>query len=580
MPPRRTLLAIATLLRRGLSSGVGGVGAVVDSKLTLDNINPAVLVTQYAVRGELVQRASAIQESNFAEKPYRKLLECNIGNPQAVGQSPLTFNRQVLSLLCYPELARNPAAAALFEPDAILRAKEYLQAIPNGLGAYSESQGFAIVRQQVANFITKRDAGVPAYKENIFLTDGASKGVEKMLSLILRGRTDGVLVPIPQYPLYSATLALAEAHLLGYELVEEEGWRLSVDVLEEKLAAAKANGIHTRGLVVINPGNPTGNSLPLENMKEVLRFCGKHGLILMADEVYQENVWLESRPFHSFKKVLHTMADAPKVQLVSFHSTSKGFLGECGMRGGYFELCNFDPEVLPPNTALRPPAPHALFAQHSAYCPIGALRPNSPPPHARSPTHTPPTRHPHATLGSSPNTAPPHATLGYAPNRAQVVQQLLKLVSIGLCSNTLGQIATGLMVQPPALGEPSYARYSAEKEAILTSMRRRALKLVDGLNAMEGVTCNAPEGAMYAFPSITLPPKAIAAAEAAGKVPDTFYALALLEATGIVVVPGSGFGQKQGTWHFRTTFLPPEKDMEGVITRMGEFHKGFMAKYS
>jgi len=574
MPPRRTLLAIATLLRRGLSSGVGGVGAVVESKLTLDNINPAVLVTQYAVRGELVQRASAIQESNFAEKPYRKLLECNIGNPQAVGQSPLTFNRQVLSLLCYPELARNPAAAALFEPDAILRAKEYLQAIPNGLGAYSESQGFAIVRQQVANFITKRDAGVPAYKENIFLTDGASKGVEKMLSLILRGRTDGVLVPIPQYPLYSATLALAEAHLLGYELVEEEGWRLSVDVLEEKLAAAKANGIHTRGLVVINPGNPTGNSLPLENMKEVLRFCGKHGLILMADEVYQENVWLESRPFHSFKKVLHTMADAPKVQLVSFHSTSKGFLGECGMRGGYFELCNFDPEVLPPRPIQRFTRPPRTRSSPTT-APIVHWRApvqQPPPTHAyprtrHHATHTPPTRHQHATLGS-------------APNRAQVVQQLLKLVSIGLCSNTLGQIATGLMVQPPALGEPSYARYCAEKEAILTSMRRRALKLVDGLNAMEGVTCNAPEGAMYAFPSITLPPKAIAAAEAAGKVPDTFYALALLEATGIVVVPGSGFGQKQGTWHFRTTFLPPEKDMEGVITRMGEFHKGFMAKYS
>ena len=50
----------------------------------------------------------------------------------------------------------------------------------------------------------------------------------------------------------------------------------------------------------------------------------------------------------------------------------------------------------------------------------------------------------------------------------------------------------------------------------------------------------------YAFPQITLPPKAIAAAEAAGKVPDTFYALALLEATGIVVVPGSGFGQVEG----------------------------------
>ena len=112
-----------------------------------------------------------------------------------------------------------------------------------------------------------------------------------------------------------------------------------------------------------------------------------------------------------------------------------------------------------------------------------------------------------------------------------------------------------------------------------TSLKRRATKLVDGLNAMEGITCNQPQGAMYAFPSITLPPKAIEAAEAAGKVPDTFYALALLEATGIVVVPGSGFGQKAATWHFRTTFLPPEEDMEAVIQRMSKFHADFMAKY-
>ena len=62
--------------------------------------------------------------------------------------------------------------------------------------------------------------------------------------------------------------------------------------------------------------------------------------------------------------------------------------------------------------------------------------------------------------------------------------------------------------------------------------------------------------------------------------PDTFYALALLEATGIVVVPGSGFGQKEGTWHFRTTFLPPEHEMAAVVDRMATFHKGFLAKYA
>ena len=54
--------------------------------------------------------------------------------------------------------------------------------------------------------------------------------------------------------------------------------------------------------MVINPGNPTGNSLPLENMRAIIEFCGKHNLVLMADEVYQENVYDESRPFYSFKK--------------------------------------------------------------------------------------------------------------------------------------------------------------------------------------------------------------------------------------------------------------------------------------
>ena len=67
--------------------------------------------------------------------------------------------------------------------------------------------------------------------------------------------------------------------------------------------------------------------------------------------------------------------------------------------------------------------------------------------------------------------------------------------------------------------------------------------LEDAFNNLEGYSCNKAEGAMYLFPQIHLPKKAIEAAKAAGKAPDAFYALRLLEATGIVVVPGSGFGQ-------------------------------------
>ena len=84
------------------------------------------------------------------------------------------------------------------------------------------------------------------------------------------------------------------------------------------------------------------------------------------------------------------------------------------------------------------------------------------------------------------------------------------------------------------------------------------------------------QGSMYLFPTITLPEKAIKEAEGAGKKPDEFYCLRLLDATGICVVPGSGFGQKEGTLHFRTTFLAPGTDW---VERIVKFHEGFMDKY-
>ena len=73
----------------------------------------------------------------------------------------------------------------------------------------------------------------------------------------------------------------------------------------------------------------------------------------------------------------------------------------------------------------------------------------------------------------------------------------------------------------------------------------------DGFKALDGVSCNEAQGALYLFPQISLPDKALKAAEDAGKAPDAFYCLELLKETGICVVPGSGFGQKDGTLHFR-----------------------------
>ena len=81
---------------------------------------------------------------------------------------------------------------------------------------------------------------------------------------------------------------------------------------------------------------------------------------------------------------------------------------------------------------------------------------------------------------------------------------------------------------------------------------------------------------MYLFPTINLPPKAVEAAKAEGRAADEFYSLALLDATGVCVVPGSGFGQKENTLHFRTTFLAPGTDW---VERIVKFHSEFMNKY-
>uniref|UniRef100_M1BCN2 Alanine-2-oxoglutarate aminotransferase 1 n=2 Tax=Solanum tuberosum TaxID=4113 RepID=M1BCN2_SOLTU len=84
---------------------------------------------------------------------------------------------------------------------------------------------------------------------------------------------------------------------------------------------------------------------------------------------------------------------------------------------------------------------------------------------------------------------------------------------------------------------------------------------------------------MYSFPQIQLPPGAIDAAKKLEKAPDVFYCLKLLEATGISTVPGSGFGQKEGVFHLRTTILPVEEEMPSIMASFKKFNDEFMAQY-
>ena len=170
-----------------------------------------------------------------------------------------------------------------------------------------------------------------------------------MLHIICSSPKTGVLVPIPQYPLYTATLSVLDATCVPYYLDEEKEWGTNLDAIKSALHNAKQLGIDTRAIAVINPGNPTGASLKPEEVQEVIKFAAEEKLVVIADEVYQTNVFIGK--FYSFKKGLRDLQKAEpgkydEVELVSLHSISKGMVGECGHRGGYYELIGFDPKVV------------------------------------------------------------------------------------------------------------------------------------------------------------------------------------------------------------------------------------------
>ena len=471
--------------------------------IKLHNINSKLLEAHYAVRGKIVNRAHELEAQG------KKIIYCNIGNPQALRQKPITFVRQVLSLLEYPALMDGPEAEKLFPADAVKRARMILEKNPSGTGAYTQSAGLPFIRRAVADFINQRD-GIPVDPNRIVLTDGASKGVQAVFTMLTNKENDGYMIPIPQYPLYSATIALYGAKQINYFLDEGNNWQLNERELNDSIDAARKDGVNPVAIAVINPGNPTGAVLSKKNIEMIVRFAKKQGLAIMADEVYQENVYGRGMKFFSFARVMHEM-DEKDVTLFSFHSVSKGFLGECGHRGGYLEVRNMPDDV-------------------------------------------------------------------YA--------ELIKLQSIGLCSNVDGQIVTYLMVAPPEKNSESHGLYVKERDAILNDLKEKAEILGRGLNGIEGMTIDVPQGAIYAFVKFELPhskgidlakmtPEARLKYEAAR---DSEYCLRLLEETGICVVPGSGFGQMPGTLHFRTTFLPPKEDIAALVEMMKKFHSAYTAR--
>ena len=470
------------------------------SVMNKKTIAKCVQEAEYAVRGAVAIRAAAIKKEMAAGKKFKfnKLVPMHSGNPMALMQPPLTFGREVLSIVLHDQHGTK-VDLSRYSKDAVDRAKRYLDGIEaRAIGAYAaHASGYDPIKQDIADFIKRRD-GHDIDLNNLYLSTGASECIELFIRLLIGQPNDGIMIPVPNYPLYSASIILNGGQQVPYYLDESKNWGLNMEKIEKSYKDHKDKGVNVKAIAVLNPGNPTGQVLTKENLKQILEFAHENKMLVIADEVYQENIYTEKK-FYSMRSVMHELGDPIKsnLEIVSMHSVSKGFTGECGLRGGYFEFENLDP-----------------FAKEMIY----------------------------------------------------------KLKSMKFCAPTPGMIAVGTMVNPPREGVNSKEivdLYNKEKGTILKGMDRRAKLLYQLLNKMPGITTNPTEGALYSFPKLSLPDKFIKEAESLGRHPDMHFCLQLVEETGMITVPGSGFGQDEGTAHLRMTNLIYDNDlMDESMDRM------------
>lgn len=237
----------------------------------------------YEIRGQIAAEARRLEDEGH------KILKLNIGNP-----APFGFEA----------------------PDDIL--KDVIHNLPNSQG-YSESQGIYSARVAVMQYFQQqgiKDVSV----EDIFIGNGVSELIVMAMQGLLNNG-DQVLVPAPDYPLWTAAATLAGGTARHYLCEEDNDWLPNLQDIESKINA------NTRAIVVINPNNPTGALYPKETLLGIIDIARHHNLVIFADEIYDKVLYDENEHI--------SMASlAEDVLFVTFNGLSKNYRA-CGYRAGW-----------------------------------------------------------------------------------------------------------------------------------------------------------------------------------------------------------------------------------------------------
>lgn len=244
----------------------GGVPAPIGRSSRLDGV-------LYDLRGPVAERAAELEARG------EEILRLNIGNPAPFG----------------------------FDAPAVI-VEALRDALPRAHG-YSESPGLTTTREAIAAHYAARSGFPRLGIDAVVVGNGVSELVGLTLQALLEPG-DEVLVPSPDYPLWTASTVLAGAAAVHYPCVEAEGWMPDLD------AMAALIGPRTRAIVVINPNNPTGAVYPRAVLEGLAELARRHGLLLLSDEIYDRVV---------YPGVVHlsTAQVAPDVPCVTFAGLSK-----------------------------------------------------------------------------------------------------------------------------------------------------------------------------------------------------------------------------------------------------------------
>jgi alanine-synthesizing transaminase len=237
----------------------------------------------YDIRGPVMARARQMEEEGH------RIIKLNIGNP-----APFSFEA----------------------PEEIVQ--DVILNLPNASG-YSDSKGLFAARKAIMHETQRKGiAGVQI--DDIFIGNGVSELIVMAMQALLNNG-DEVLVPAPDYPLWTAAVSLGGGKPRHYLCDEGAGWLPDLDDIRAKITS------NTRAIVIINPNNPTGALYPTDLLLEILEIARQHQLIVYADEIYDKVL---------YDGVQHTSIGslADDVLIVTFNGRSKNYRA-CGYRSGW-----------------------------------------------------------------------------------------------------------------------------------------------------------------------------------------------------------------------------------------------------